>query len=253
MPEITLKPAWQDIIIDPGLRPNLMIRFSNGIVTGMAVNSKIFEAIFVWPAVAAGDKVDFFLAQLQTTAAGLSDIFRIKGPSDIGVQPGNVVLMEVLRGESVPNGRFFKRIPLNEIQAIHPNSNVGRAKSEMDQIFGWDYPGYESPFTNPTAVSRLIIGEDVRVEVGMRNESTFAVTNTSRIIFNTFEFRPNDPEVAEDRERIAGIIKGRIPKLTWSPGLARADIADFPKSFGTKPVNIKKGQIVFGPSEEVLG
>lgn len=245
MPEVTLKPTWQDIIIDPGLRPNLMVKFSNGIVTGQAVNSKLFEAIFEWPAVAAGDRVAFFLAQLTATAAGLTDIFRVQGPNDIGVQPGNRVLMEVLRGESSPLGRFFKRIPLNEIQSIHPNSNIGRIQSEMDQILGWDYTGFESSFTNPTAASRIIIAEDVRVEVGMRNESPFALTNTSRIIFNTFEFQPFNPEVAEDHDKIVGMIKGRIPKLTWSPGLARADIADFPKSFGTKPVNIKNRQITF--------
>ena len=253
MAVVTLEQSWQDIIVDAGQRPNIKLTFSNGVAAGIALNTKVFEGFFLWDAVAANATVNFFFAQLTATAAGLEDILRVEDARESlpGTRSGTQILLEVLRGESVPNGRFFKRTPSNVIQSIHPNNDIGGARPEMDETFGWDYPGFASPFENPTAASRLIIPENLRVELGMRNPNGFAVRNTSRIIFNTIEFLPLDPEKFEDRDRLVGIIKGRIPSVSWSPGLAQSDLKSWPEAFGVKQVKLKDGKVTF--NNEVLG
>ena len=248
-----LRKHWQDVIITPGVRPSAKFVFTDGIVTGFALNHKVFEGFFLWEALAANSSSDFVLFETIVTAAGLQDLLSIEreGKSKLPRAEGAKIIMEVLIGQSVQSGRFFHQIPQNTLQAIHPNNQIGRIRTQLDQIFGWDYVGHESPYNNPTDVSRLIITENIRVESGMRNPNAFPVRNTSRLIFNVIEFQPLDPRRPEDIDRIVDIVKGRKPSVQWSPGLAQSPLQTFLDDFNTEPVLMKDGKVTF--NGQVIG
>ncbi len=256
MTVVTLRPEWQDIIIDPGRRPNTKFIFTDGMVAGYAINRKVFEGEFLWPAVPANSSSDFILFETTVTAAGLQDLFSIEkeGKTKLPRSKGAKIIMEVLRGESVMTSRYFTQVPLNTMQAIHPNNNIGRARVQMDQIFGWDYPGFESPFENPTSVSRLLVTENLRMSMGMRNPQPFEVRNSTRIIFNVLEWMPLDPARPEDIPRLVKIIKGEIPSVEWSPGLAQDALSTFKDDFNvSSPVKVEDGKVVVVNTGQVIG
>lgn len=238
MAEVTLKKAWQDIIVDAGVRPNVKMIFSNGIITGVALNTKVMEAIFLWPAVAANASSDFIFLQETIVAGGTQDLVSVNDPNFI-VRAGTIIILEVLRGESVPGVRMFKQYPSNQMVGVHPNSNIGKARAQLDQVFGWDYTGSESPFTNPTEVSRVIVAEKLRAQFAYRNPNPFPVRNTTRLILNTIEFMPLDPSITANHARIVAMVKGRVPSVSWSPGLTDSSVQDFPQNFGIKPVQFE--------------
>lgn len=244
---VTLRQQWQDIIADAGRRPNTKFVFTDGIVAGFVLNNNVFEGFFEWPAVGPNASSDFILFETIVTAAGLQDLLSIEkeGQSKLPRRVGAKIIMETLRGESVPAARFFAQVPLNTIQAVHPNNNIGRARVQLDQIFGWDYLGFESEYINPTEASRLIISQNLRVEFGFRNPNPFPVTNISRIIFNILEWQPLDPQRAVDVDRLVGIVKGKIPSISWTPGVARSDLTTFTEDFNVPAVDLVDGQVVF--------
>lgn len=248
-----LRKHWQDIVINPGVRPNAKFVFTDGIVAGFAINHNIFEGFFLWDALAAESSSDFVLFQDIVTAGGQQDLLSIEreGKTKLPRSEGAKIIMEVLIGQSVASGRFYAQMPQNTLQAIHPNNLIGRIRTQLDQIFGWDYPGHESPYDNPTDASRVIVTENMTVEFGMRNPNLFPVRNTSRLIFNVIEFQPLDPRRPEDIDRLVSIVKGKVPSVQWTPGLAQAELKTFIDDFNTVPVVMQDGKVVF--SGQVLG
>lgn len=226
---------WRDITVDMGLRPNIVLQYTNGIWGGIALKNKIFLAEFLWPAVAPGAVEAFNIFELTVTASGTQDLITVEQGKKKRTD-GSIRIMEVLRGESVVGAKMYTRTPLNENQIVHPNDAIGVLNPDLLQIFGWDYLSEDSPFRNPTEASRVMVVDSQKVEFAMRNDNPFAVRNTTNFILNVIDFKPFNPQTTFGAERLAGMLRGKIPKTGWTPGVGRSDIVDATTIFGVPPV-----------------
>ncbi len=226
---------WRDITVDMGMRPNVLLAYTNGIWGGVALKNKVFLAEFIWPAVAAGAVEAFNIFELTVTASGTQDLITVRQGKKKRTD-GSIRIMEVLRGETVTGARMYTRTPLNENQIVHPNDAIGVMNPDLLQIFGWDYLSEDSSFQNPTEASRVMVIDDQAVEFALRNQNPFAIRNTTRFVLNVIEFKPFNPETTFGAERLSGMLRGKIPKMGWTPGVGRSDVVDVTTIFGVKPV-----------------
>ena len=197
MPKIT--DAWDAHLLWHD--HNLGLRFSDGWVFFRVDN---FEDIptYYWTTsqIPALGTLDY-----QTPKEGNNEIIYTR----IGDQ-----IIQTFIGLNHPKLRLFRRIPAGKPVGVHPELSAPTLTGNFGFVEGW-----QSPFDEPTGMTKMYIPYNIHVEFGFANPEQYQVTPNLAIYMRILKVKPLDPSVESDVQVIKDIVAKKIPCDKYCPSI----------------------------------
>jgi len=156
------------------------------------------------------------------------EIFEVNKPN---------VLAEVFTGINDPLLRMQVTLPQPKPSGILQNSIGAPA---IGAIYGWQFDGEQSPWENPTVMSRTVIPYKSIIAWALSNDALTGIQPVTRHYINYLNIVPLDPRKMDQQETIVGILKaggrGHIPATLFSSGLTPFQYPTFENVYKVPPV-----------------